>query len=211
MGMAVAVDAAGGQRGPGGGAGHCMATGSRRRAGQGGSAQTADRGKRVLLRASALYPLQGEHSRSGLVLGRPHCTLVPPAYATHIPVPHLCCLLSLPHAAAHSQGQGPPTPCGATQDSHTQTHKAARAGGSGTGGRRATLRTYRSADKICGNRRDGVRQDSSSAACSCPACLPLQGAVKPMRPSPSCRLPEGLRPPGYPPPRQHSAHLCSLS
>lgn len=100
--MEVAVDAAGSRHIPGAGSG---ARGAARDAAwplaadEGQDGEGAPRlpavGRRSCCGHSALYPLQGEHRRSGTVLGRPHCAIMPLACAVHMPVPNPAA--SLPH------------------------------------------------------------------------------------------------------------------
>lgn len=70
--------------------------------------------------------------------------------------------------------------------------------------RMVTLRTYRDADKICGNRREGVRRGRGSAARSpaAPLCQ-WQFCPRDPHPAPGCWRGRG--------PRLFGAHLCSLS
>lgn len=116
------------------------------------------------------YILCGESTEGQ---GRCRAGLAPPSCHQHMPctfLSHPCCspsllppfptapLSSLPHRARVPRSH--PTPHKTTQHSYTQTHH-----------RTVTLRTYRSANKICGNRRKGVRQGRGSAARSHPAPL----------------------------------------
>lgn len=169
----------------------------------------------------ALYPLRGEHSRSGTVLGRTHCAIVPPACAMHVPVPIPAASLSLLPPFPHSQG--PPNP---PHEGPPSTVTPRHATQSGPGDGMVTLRTYRGADKICENRRECVRQGGRPAAHSHPArpASLCRWWLSPWDPRPAAGCRRGRDPWAFPtrdPPQGHgvgprdpwqrSAHLCSLS
>lgn len=156
-----------GQRGPGGGVGRCVAAGSRRRAGRGGSAQAASRGKRVLLRALSLISSVGRAQRVGAGVG--HASLrhrVNSMCHAHT-YPHPRCPPSLlPPFPIASNSQCPPIPSHKGPPSTVTPRHTAQ---SGLRDRTATLHTYRSADKICGNRKECVRLGRGPAAHPHPA------------------------------------------
>lgn len=141
-------------------------------------------GRRSCCGRSALYPLWGEHSVGQAGLAPLACAmlmLVPFSTAPLLRCPQPHCPTQPGSPLSHT---GPPSTV-------TPRHTAWSGLGDGT----ATLRTYRSANEICGNRREGVRQGRGSAAHSRPASLCRW--VKPMGPSSSHRLLEGPSPPGY--------------
>lgn len=204
-----------GQRGPGGGVGCCVAAGSRRRAGQGGSAQAASRGKRVLLRALSLISSVGRAQQVGAGVGHAslrhrvnsmcHTRLSPSPLP---PVP----AASLPHCplvptAPHSQG--PPIPSHKGPPSTVTPRHTAQ---SGLRDRTATLHTYRSADKICGNRKECVRLGRGPAAHPHPAWPDAlcRGQLSPRDPCPATGCWRGRAPRAFPtwdPSQGHSRGL----
>lgn len=113
--MEVAVDTAGGWHVPGVGGG---ARGAARDAAWPLAADEGQDGEGVprlpaarrgsCCGCSALYPLRGEHSEVGTVLGRLHCAIVPPACAIHMLYPTPAAPAApLPHPTA-PRSQGPP-------------------------------------------------------------------------------------------------------